>query len=93
MVDINASTVRRRKIAGKMSVREGETIVRYAHLLDLTLALMEGNKSHALQWLTTPARALGGETPIDYAFISLGCEICHSNLSTTLYSAAAGHCQ
>jgi putative toxin-antitoxin system antitoxin component (TIGR02293 family) len=74
MIGLSTSTLQRRKIAGKMSIREGERIVHYAHLLDLALALMEGNESRALQWLKTPARALDGETPLDYAFISFGAQ-------------------
>lgn len=72
MIGLSVSTAQRRKISGKMSVCEGEKNVRYTRLLDVALKLMEGNKDRALQWLTTPTRAIGGETPLNFAFIGFG---------------------
>ncbi|MES2822461.1 MAG: antitoxin Xre/MbcA/ParS toxin-binding domain-containing protein [Pseudomonadota bacterium] len=74
MIGISASTAGRRQTKQKMSIHEGEKIVRYARLLDLTLGLMDGNKESALRWLASPARALGGKTPISYASIELGAQ-------------------
>ena len=71
MIGISASTAERRQTKQKMSFHEGEKIVRYARLLDLALGLMDGSKDSALRWLATPARALGGKTPISYASIEL----------------------
>ncbi len=74
MIGISASTAKRRQLQGKMSVQESEKIVRYARLLDSALGLMEGNKDSALRWLATPARGLGGQTPLDFAAISFGAQ-------------------
>jgi putative toxin-antitoxin system antitoxin component (TIGR02293 family) len=56
MLAISQSTSRRREIEGKLSVDEGDKILRYARLLDLALELMNGNRENALQWLSTPKR-------------------------------------
>ena len=75
MLMISQSTARRRETEGKLSIYEGEKILRYAHLLDLTLQLMDGNKENALRWLTEPNRALSSDTPLSYAVTELGAEI------------------
>ena len=75
MLAISQSTCRRREIEGKLSVDEGDKILRYARLLDLALELVNGNREHALQWLSTPNRALSGETPLSYAQTGVGAEV------------------
>lgn len=75
MLAISQSTSRRREIEGKLSVEEGDKILRYARLLDLALELMNGNREYALQWLSTPKRELSGETPLSYAQTSVGAEV------------------
>jgi putative toxin-antitoxin system antitoxin component (TIGR02293 family) len=75
MLAISQSTSRRREIEGKLSVDEGDKILRYARLLDLALELVNGNREKALQWLSTPNRALCGETPLSYAQTGVGGEI------------------
>lgn len=74
LIGLSTSTAQRRKKLGKMSVPESENIARYARLLDVALSLMEGNHKRALHWLTTPARALGGETPLAYAATAIGAQ-------------------
>ena len=74
MISVSAQTARRRQSEGKMSIHEGERIVRYARLLDLTLGLMEGNKDGALRWLATPALGLGGQTPLNFAITGFGAQ-------------------
>ena len=72
---MSQSTARRREAEGKLSIYEGDKILRYARLLDLTLSLMNGDKENALQWLLTPNRALTGETPLSFAVTEIGAEI------------------
>ena len=72
---ISRSTARRRQTEGKLSIYEGDKILRYARLLDLTLNLMDGNKENALEWLSTPNRALNGEAPLSYAVTEIGAEM------------------
>lgn len=75
MLAISQSTARRREVEGKLSVDEGDKILRYARLLDLALELVNGNKENALQWLSTPNRDLSGETPLSYAQTGVGAEV------------------
>lgn len=75
MLAISQSTARRREIEGKLSVDEGDKILRYARLLDLALELVNGNREHALQWLSTPNRELSGEAPLSYAQTGAGAEV------------------
>ena len=75
MLAISQSTARRREVEGKLSVDEGDKILRYARLLDLALELVNGNKENALQWLSTPNRELSGETPLSYAQTGVGAEV------------------
>ena len=75
MLVISQSTCRRREFEGKLSVDEGDKILRYARLLDLALELVNGNRENALQWLSTPNRALSGETPVNYAQTGVGAEV------------------
>jgi putative toxin-antitoxin system antitoxin component (TIGR02293 family) len=72
---MSRSTARRRETEGKLSIYEGDKILRYARLLDLTLSLMDGNRENALQWLLTPNRALNGEAPSSYAVTEIGAEM------------------
>ena len=75
MLAISQSTSRRREAEGKLSVDEGDKILRYARLLDLALELVNGNREHALQWLSTPNHALAGESPLSYAQTGAGAEV------------------
>ena len=75
MLVISQSTCRRREIEGKLSVDEGDKILRYARLLDLALELVNGNRENALQWLSTPNRALSGEIPVNCAQTGVGAEV------------------
>lgn len=75
MLAISQSTSQRREIEGKLSVDEGDKILRYARLLDLALELVNGNRENALQWLSTPNPELSGETPLSYAQTGVGAEV------------------
>jgi putative toxin-antitoxin system antitoxin component (TIGR02293 family) len=70
LMGMTASTAKRRKARGYLSLSESELILRYAQLLDASLELMDGNSEQALQWLTKPARYLRGESPLEYAYTS-----------------------
>jgi putative toxin-antitoxin system antitoxin component (TIGR02293 family) len=75
MLAISQSTSRRREAEGRLSVDEGDKILRYARLLDLALELVNGNRENALQWLSTPNRELSGETALSYAQTGVGAEV------------------
>lgn len=61
----------RRREAGRLSPDESDRVVRYADLLARATDLF-GSESDAARWLSRPAPALNGETPINYAMTELG---------------------
>lgn len=68
---LSKQTYARRRVAGRLSAPESDRVVRYADLLRRAVALLGDEESAAL-WLSTPASALGGETPLDHATTELG---------------------
>ena len=68
---LSKQTYARRRAAGRLSAPESDRVVRYADLLRRAVALLGDEESAAL-WLSTPASALGGETPLDHATTELG---------------------
>jgi putative toxin-antitoxin system antitoxin component (TIGR02293 family) len=72
-VGMSDSTVRRRfKSHQPLSTDESDRVVRYAHLLCLATNLMSGNEQAAREWLSSPAHALGGSTPLETAVTEAG---------------------
>jgi len=72
-VGMSDSTVRRRfKILQPLSTEESDRVVRYAHLLSLATNLMNGSEEDAREWLSSPAHALGGSTPLETAVTEAG---------------------
>ena len=71
-VGIPPRTLARRKSAGKLSMEESERVVRLAGLYEKASDLFEGDQSGAREWMSKPKKALGGESPLDYAATELG---------------------
>ncbi len=71
VLHISPSTLSRRRQRGSFDVVESERLVRLAHLVARAVEVMEGVEN-ARRWLTEPARALGGETPLRYASVGPG---------------------
>jgi len=61
----------RRRETGRLSPDESDRVVRFADLLARATDLF-GNEGDAAHWLSQPAAALNGETPIHYAMTELG---------------------
>ena len=70
---LSRQTYARRRAKGRLSADESDRIVRYADLFRRAAGLL-GDESAAAQWLRTPARALGGETPMDRATTEFGAQ-------------------
>ena len=51
---------------------ESDRLLRAARVLDRAIALFDGDRKAALEWLGSPLRALGGESPLDVATTDLG---------------------
>jgi putative toxin-antitoxin system antitoxin component (TIGR02293 family) len=71
-VGIPARTLARRKSSGKLSMEESERVVRLAGLYERAAELFGGDVTNARQWMSQPKKALGGESPLDYAATELG---------------------
>ena len=68
---LSKQTYARRRRQGHLSVDESDRVVRYADLFRSAVELL-GNANAAAQWLSTPAPALKGETPMDHATTEFG---------------------
>lgn len=71
VLHLSPSTLRRRRERGHFDELESDRIVRLAHVVARAVEVMEGVED-ARAWLTSPARALGGETPLHYASVGSG---------------------
>lgn len=72
-VRMSDSTIRRRfKYHQPLSTAESDRVVRYARLFYFTINLMNNNKEYARDWLSSPAYALGGSTPLETAVTETG---------------------
>jgi len=71
-VGIPLRTLARRKSAGKLSMEESERVVRLVNLYEKAAELFNGDVVSARGWMSQPKKALGGDSPLDYAGTELG---------------------
>lgn len=72
-VGISLATLSRRRHRHEvLDTGHGDRVLRFARLFRLAVGLYDGDESAARTWLTTPARALDGQTPLDYAETEAG---------------------
>ncbi len=72
-IGMSDSTLRRRlKDKKPLSADESDRVVRYAHLLNLATSLLDDREDDAREWLSSPAHALGGATPLETATTEAG---------------------
>ncbi|HZL70158.1 MAG TPA: antitoxin Xre/MbcA/ParS toxin-binding domain-containing protein [Candidatus Limnocylindrales bacterium] len=62
----------RRKTAGKLAPDESERLLRVSNLFEKCVELFEGDVTAAVNWLTTPKKALNQERPLMYARTEFG---------------------
>ncbi len=60
-------TIARRRTAGRFAPEESERLLRIGTVFEKAVDLFNGEITSAVHWLTTPKKALGGETPLRYA--------------------------
>ena len=72
VVGIPATTLGRRKRAGRLTPAESDRLVRIARLTDMVLALMRGDAAAARRWLNTPQDIFDDETPLHRASTETG---------------------
>ena len=71
-VRIPARTLLRRKKEGRLLADESDRLLRVSRLMERAMDLFEGNARHARNWLASPAKALAGHTPLDFARTEAG---------------------
>lgn len=72
-VGVSAATLsRRRQRRQPLDPGHSDRLIRFARLFRLAVDLYDGDESAARTWLTAPARALGGQTPLDFADTEVG---------------------
>lgn len=72
-VGISTATLsRRRAKADPLDPVHSDRLMRYARLFWQAVALFDGAQDAARKWLVSPARALGGQTPLDFAETEVG---------------------
>jgi putative toxin-antitoxin system antitoxin component (TIGR02293 family) len=67
ILGIPERTLARRKTAGRLAPEESERLLRISSVFEKAVELFEDDVASAVQWLTTPKKALGGEEPLRYA--------------------------
>jgi len=72
VIQIPERTLSRRKSSGRLSPGESERLLRIANIFEKAVELFEGNVSEAIQWLTTPKKALGENVPLPFSRTELG---------------------
>lgn len=73
-IDISKRTLTRRKQKGRLSSLESERLVRLARLFDKATEVFGNDEIVSAQWFRTPARGLGGKTPLVMAETELGAQ-------------------
>jgi putative toxin-antitoxin system antitoxin component (TIGR02293 family) len=71
-VGIPERTLARRRAAGRLAPDESERLLRLASIFEKTVALFEGDIPAAVQWLSTPKRAIENQAPLQYARTEVG---------------------
>lgn len=72
LIDIPRRTMTRRKREGRFPPSESDRLLRASRLFGKTLALFDGDRDAATEWLTTPQPALGGTIPLELARSEIG---------------------
>lgn len=72
VVQIPERTLARRKESGRFEPDESDRLVRISRVFAHAIELFEGNSDSAREWLTSPLRAFGGRTPLEFASTDVG---------------------
>jgi putative toxin-antitoxin system antitoxin component (TIGR02293 family) len=72
LVMIQLRTLSRRRGTGRLEADESDRVLRAARLFARTTRLFSGSEDKARTWLRTGNRALGGESPLDFARTEVG---------------------
>ncbi len=67
VIGIPERTLARRKVSRKLTPEESERLLRISTVFEDAVNLFEGDVPAAVNWLTTPRKALGDRSPLAYA--------------------------
>ncbi len=66
-IGIPERTLARRKVSRRLTPDESERLLRISAIFEDAVDLFEGDVAAAVNWLTTPRKALGDRPPLSYA--------------------------
>jgi putative toxin-antitoxin system antitoxin component (TIGR02293 family) len=66
-IGIPERTLARRKVSRKLTPEESARLLRISAVFEDAVDLFEGDVAAAVNWLTTPRKALGDRPPLSYA--------------------------
>ena len=72
LLGIHPRTISRRRGKGRLDRAESERLLRMSDLYRQAKTLFEGDQAGARAWLKQPQRALGGQSPWEYARTEVG---------------------
>jgi len=72
LIGIPERTLARRKAMGKLAPEESERLLRISNIFEKSVELFEGDLEAAVNWLTTPKKALGNQQPLFYSRTEVG---------------------
>ena len=67
LIGIPERTLARRRSVGRLAPEESERLLRISNIFEKAVELFEGDADAAVQWLTTPKKALKGQEPLQYS--------------------------
>jgi putative toxin-antitoxin system antitoxin component (TIGR02293 family) len=67
ILGIPERTLARRKVSRRLTPEESERLLRISAVFEDAVDLFEGDVAAAVNWLTTPRKALGDRPPLTYA--------------------------
>ena len=67
LIGIPERTLARRRSAGRLAPEESERLLRISNIFEKAVELFEGDADAAVQWLTTPKKALNDQEPLQYS--------------------------
>lgn len=85
VLGVSERTLQRRRKSGKLSPSESDRVWRIKRIHSLALSAFDGNEDEAREWLTTPKRTLGGETPIEHLDTEPGLRLVEQMLTGIIY--------
>lgn len=72
LIRVPLRTLSRRRAAGRLKPEESERLLRISRIVDQAIALFEGDRDAAMQWLATPQPGLNAQKPLEFARTEIG---------------------